>query len=110
MTSASGIGAQPPGGAGPSATVAVTMPDIGTPSGEAKIVAWRKRPGERIRADEAICLVAIDDARAEVVAAEAGRVLRLLANVGDMIRAGAPLAELIRESAPWQPRVIEGRG
>jgi hypothetical protein len=40
-------------------TVEVTMPETGSPNG-ARVIAWRRRPGELVDGNEPLCVVAWD--------------------------------------------------
>jgi pyruvate dehydrogenase E2 component (dihydrolipoamide acetyltransferase) len=67
------------------------MPETGSGHGAA-VVAWLKHPGERVEAEEPICLVAWDEFSAEVTSPAAG-VLRMLAVApGEGAATGASLA------------------
>ena len=101
-------------------TVEVTMPETGSSEG-ASVLAWLKQPGEQVKAEEPICLVAWDDVTAEVTSPAAG-VMRMLAlapgnraetggslaiiDVGVTGPAGADQALAI-EPAPSEPAPIE---
>jgi pyruvate/2-oxoglutarate dehydrogenase complex dihydrolipoamide acyltransferase (E2) component len=84
------------------------MPQAGTESGKARILAWLKRPGETVQPDEPICRVSADGAIAEIVSPDAGTVRRILVGVGASVEEGHSLAE-IEPPAPAQEEV-EGRG
>ena len=60
----------------PAGTVEMTMPETG--STEAAVVAWLKRPGERVGEGEPVCLVAWDEVTAEVTSPATG-VMRMVA-------------------------------
>jgi pyruvate/2-oxoglutarate dehydrogenase complex dihydrolipoamide acyltransferase (E2) component len=83
-------------------TVEVTMPDTGSPDG-ARVIAWRRRPGEPVEADEPLCVVAWDGNTAEIDSPAAG-VLRMLAvGAGHRAATGATLALIdtaVREPEP----------
>ncbi len=72
-------------------TVEVTMPETGSSEG-ASVLAWLKQPGEQVKAEEPICLVAWDDVTAEVTSPAAG-VMRMLALApGNRAETGGSLA------------------
>ena len=77
-----------------SGVLEVTMPEAGTNSGKARILAWVKRPGETVRPDEPICRVSTDGAIAEIVSPDAGIVRRILVGVGATVEEGHSLAEI----------------
>jgi pyruvate/2-oxoglutarate dehydrogenase complex dihydrolipoamide acyltransferase (E2) component len=84
------------------ATVEVTMPESGSPAG-ALVIAWRRRPGEPVEADEPLCVVAWDGNTAEIDSPASG-VLRMLAvGAGNRAATGETLALIdtaVREPKP----------
>jgi len=87
------------------------MPETGSGHG-ATVVAWLKHPGERVEAEEPICLVAWDEFSAEVTSPAAG-VLRMLAVApGEAAATGASLAVIdvgLRSPIPepTEPPLVE---
>ena len=51
----------------------VTMPQMGVSVAEGTIVEWRKRPGDWVEADEAVCDVTTDKIDVEIPSPAAGR-------------------------------------
>ena len=84
------------------AVLEVVMPQLGITVAEGTVVAWRKQPGDRVEADEAICDVSTDKVDSDVPAPAAGRVLELLVAVGTTVDVGTVIAtiEVEGESAP----------
>ncbi len=74
-------------------TVEVTMPPTGSEM-PVTVTAWLKHPGDRVGEQEAICLVAWDDATATAeIASPASGVLRMVTvAAGDTVPVGATLA------------------
>ena len=54
-------------------TVQVLMPQMGVSVAEGTIVEWRKRPGDWVEADEAVCDVTTDKIDVEIPSPAAGR-------------------------------------
>lgn len=75
-------------------TVEIAMPQMGISVAEGTIVEWRKRPGDRVAADEPICDVSTDKVDVEIPAPVAGRLARIVAEPGETVEVGAVLAEL----------------
>jgi 2-oxoglutarate dehydrogenase E2 component (dihydrolipoamide succinyltransferase) len=75
-------------------TVRIAMPQMGISVAEGTIVEWRKRPGDRVDADEPICDVSTDKVDVEIPAPAAGRLARIVAEPGETVEVGALLAEL----------------
>ena len=74
--------------------VAVRMPQMGISVAEGTIVEWRKRPGDRVEADEPICDVSTDKIDVEIPSPASGRLERILIEPGETVSVGTPLAEL----------------
>ncbi|MEZ4429467.1 MAG: dihydrolipoamide acetyltransferase family protein [Nannocystaceae bacterium] len=70
------------------------LPEIGEGVVEGEIVAWLKRPGEAIAANEALVEVMTDKATIEVPSPLSGVVLELRAEVGDICAVGQVIAAL----------------
>jgi 2-oxoglutarate dehydrogenase E2 component (dihydrolipoamide succinyltransferase) len=84
------------------AVLEVVMPQLGITVAEGTVVQWRKQPGDRVEADEAICDVSTDKVDSDVPAPAAGRVLELLVEAGTTVDVGTVIAtiEVEGESAP----------
>jgi pyruvate/2-oxoglutarate dehydrogenase complex dihydrolipoamide acyltransferase (E2) component len=72
----------------------IAMPQMGISVAEGTIVAWRKRPGDWVDADEPVCDVSTDKVDVEIPAPTAGRLARIVAEPGETVEVGALLAEL----------------
>lgn len=75
-------------------TVEIAMPQMGISVAEGTIVEWRKRPGDRVEADEPVCDVSTDKVEVEIPAPAAGRLARIVVEPGETVEVGALLAEL----------------
>ena len=58
------------------------MPQMGVSVAEGTIVEWRKRPGDWVEADEAVCDVTTDKIDVEIPSPAAGRLERILVDAG----------------------------
>jgi pyruvate/2-oxoglutarate dehydrogenase complex dihydrolipoamide acyltransferase (E2) component len=75
-------------------TIEIAMPQMGISVAEGTIVEWRKRPGDRVEADEPVCDVSTDKVDVEIPSPAAGRLGRIMAEPGETVAVGAVLAEL----------------
>jgi len=75
-------------------TVEIAMPQMGISVAEGTIVEWRKRPGDRVEADEPVCDVSTDKVDVEIPAPRAGRLARIAVGPGETVAVGTVLAEL----------------
>lgn len=75
-------------------TIDVTMPDFGGDAKEATIVAWHKRPGDRVAAGELLAEVMTDKVNLEVEAPQAGVVAEILHAPEAVVAVGAPIARI----------------
>src|SRR5207302_2876136 len=82
------------------AAVEVTMPQMGVSVAEGTIVEWRKRPGEPIERDEAICDISTDKIDVEVPAPSAGTLTEILVAEGQTVPVGTTIARI----APAAPQ------
>jgi 2-oxoglutarate dehydrogenase dihydrolipoamide succinyltransferase (E2 component) len=101
--------ASPPGAAG-SAVAEVTMPQMGVSVAEGTIVEWRKRPGDWVEADEAVCDVTTDKIDVEIPSPAAGRLERILVEPGTTVAVGTLLAEINAEARPGEAHPDEHNG
>jgi pyruvate dehydrogenase E2 component (dihydrolipoamide acetyltransferase) len=74
--------------------IAIPMPHMGVSVTEGTVVAWRKQPGDEVKADEPVCDIATDKVDTEVVAPADGVFARVIAEVGETVAIGEPLAEM----------------
>jgi len=84
------------------AIVAVSMPQMGISVAEGTILEWRKRPGDWVEADEALCDVSTDKVDVEVPSPTSGRLERILVEPGETVAVGTPLAELDTAAEPGE--------
>jgi pyruvate/2-oxoglutarate dehydrogenase complex dihydrolipoamide acyltransferase (E2) component len=96
-------------GQGPS-LVEVTMPQMGVSVAEGTIVEWRKRPGDWVDADEAICDVTTDKIDVEIPSPASGRLERILVEPGTTVAVGTALAEIDAQARPGEAHPDEHDG
>jgi pyruvate/2-oxoglutarate dehydrogenase complex dihydrolipoamide acyltransferase (E2) component len=88
--------------------VEVSMPQMGVSVAEGTIVAWRKRVGDWIEADEPIVEISTDKVETEVPSPASGRVAEILVEAGDTVDVGTLLARIDAEARPGVAHVDEG--
>ncbi|OQB46382.1 MAG: Dihydrolipoyllysine-residue acetyltransferase component of pyruvate dehydrogenase complex [Synergistetes bacterium ADurb.Bin155] len=90
----------------------VTMPKLGLTMTEGTVSQWKASPGDRVKKDEVLLVVATDKLTYEVVSPIDGAVLEILVNEGETVPVGTVLAVLGAEGekAPAAPRQVEKRG
>ncbi len=88
----------------------VTMPQMGVSVAEGTIVEWRKRPGDWVEADEAVCDVTTDKIDVEIPSPAAGRLDRILVEPGTTVAVGTLLAEINAEAHPGEAHPDEHNG
>ena len=88
--------------------VDVTMPQMGVSVAEGTIVAWRKRVGDWIEADEPIVEISTDKVETEIPSPASGRVSEILVEVGATVDVGTLLARIDAEARPGVAHVDEG--
>ncbi|HVX31744.1 MAG TPA: dihydrolipoamide acetyltransferase family protein [Solirubrobacterales bacterium] len=74
--------------------VEIAMPRMGISVAEGTIVAWRKRPGDRVEADEPVCDISTDKVDVEIPAPASGTLARIVVEPGETVEVGTVLAEL----------------
>jgi pyruvate/2-oxoglutarate dehydrogenase complex dihydrolipoamide acyltransferase (E2) component len=74
--------------------VPVLLPRLGSSMEEAIFVEWLHAEGDRVKADEPICVIETDKVDAEVVAPASGVLGALLATPRQTIVVGAELARI----------------
>src|SRR5919201_445462 len=89
-------------------TVEVNMPQMGVSVAEGTIVAWRKRVGDWVEADEAIVEISTDKVETEIPSPASGRVAEILVEPGVTVEIGALLARIDAEARPGVAHVDEG--
>lgn len=90
----------------------VTMPKLGLTMTEGTVSQWKASPGDRVKKDEVLLVVATDKLTYEVVSPIDGAVLEILVNEGETVPVGTVLAVLGAEGekAPAAPRQEEKKG
>ncbi|HEY1595749.1 MAG TPA: dihydrolipoamide acetyltransferase family protein [Thermoleophilaceae bacterium] len=91
-----------------STTVEVNMPQMGVSVAEGTIVAWRKRVGDWIEADEPIVEISTDKVETEIPSPASGRVAEILVEVGETVDVGVLLARIDSDARPGEAHVDEG--
>jgi len=74
--------------------VEIVMPQMGISVAEATLIAWRRKVGEEIAADEPICDISSDKVDSEVPAPAAGRVVELRVGEGETVDVGTVIATI----------------
>ena len=77
-----------------SATVDVTMPQMGVSVAEGTVVQWRVQVGDVVQADQTICEISTDKIDTEVPAPASGVVAEILVPVDATVEVGTVLARL----------------
>jgi pyruvate/2-oxoglutarate dehydrogenase complex dihydrolipoamide acyltransferase (E2) component len=70
------------------------MPQMGVSVAEGTVVAWRKRVGEAVAADETVCEVSTDKIDTEVPAPAAGTLAEICVQADETVEVGAVLARI----------------
>ncbi len=81
------------------ALVTIPMPHMGVSVTEGTVIAWRKAPGDSVKADEPVCDIATDKVDTEILAPVDGVIARLIAAEGETVAVGDPLAEMAVDAA-----------
>ena len=79
--------------------ITIPMPHMGVSVTEGIVIAWRKAPGDLVKADEPVCDIATDKVDTEILAPADGVIARLIAAEGDTVAVGGPLAEMTVDGA-----------
>ncbi len=80
------------------AVVELIMPKMGESIMEATILAWLKKPGDKIEQDESVLEVATDKVDTEVPSTHAGVLKEILAKEGEVVKVGKPIALIETEA------------
>ncbi|HEY7547191.1 MAG TPA: dihydrolipoamide acetyltransferase family protein [Blastocatellia bacterium] len=83
------------------------MPKLGADMSEGKIIAWRKKEGDRVARGEIIADVETDKADIEVEVFTTGVLERLLVQEGEKVPIGTPLAIIREEGKPVEAEEVE---
>jgi 2-oxoglutarate dehydrogenase dihydrolipoamide succinyltransferase (E2 component) len=92
------------------ATVDVTMPQMGVSVSEGTIVAWRKQVGDWVAYEETICEISTDKIDTEVPSPAAGRLEEIVVEVGTTVDVGTVLARLATDAKPGEAHASEAGG
>jgi 2-oxoglutarate dehydrogenase E1 component len=76
------------------ATVQITMPEMGESVTEGIVLEWHVSEGDAVREGDTVVEVSTDKVDAEVPAPMDGVIVKILAQVDDEVPVGAPLAEI----------------
>jgi 2-oxoglutarate dehydrogenase dihydrolipoamide succinyltransferase (E2 component) len=99
--------AEPDAGAEDSGGIQILMPQMGVSVAEGTIVEWRKRPGDWVEADEAVCDVTTDKVDVEIPSPASGRLERILVEPGATVPVGTLLAEIDAAARPGEAHPAE---
>jgi 2-oxoglutarate dehydrogenase dihydrolipoamide succinyltransferase (E2 component) len=92
------------------ATVDVTMPQMGVSVSEGTIVAWRKQVGDWVAYEETICEISTDKIDTEVPSPAAGRLEEIVVEAGTTVDVGTVLARLATDAKPGEAHASEAGG
>jgi pyruvate/2-oxoglutarate dehydrogenase complex dihydrolipoamide acyltransferase (E2) component len=84
------------------------MPQMGVSVAEGTIVAWRKRVGDWVEADEAIVEISTDKVETEIPSPASGRVAEILVEPESTVDVGTVLCRLDVDARPGEAHVDEG--
>jgi pyruvate/2-oxoglutarate dehydrogenase complex dihydrolipoamide acyltransferase (E2) component len=79
-------------------TVPVTMPQLGVSVAEGTVVAWHKRVGDWVEADETLCEISTDKIDSDVPSPASGRVVEIVAELEQTVAVGAILARIATDA------------
>jgi len=74
--------------------VDIKFPDVGEGITEGTLVKWLAKPGDEIKADQAVAEIETDKAIVEIPTPKAGKILKLFGKEGDILKVGSILASL----------------
>jgi pyruvate/2-oxoglutarate dehydrogenase complex dihydrolipoamide acyltransferase (E2) component len=74
--------------------VEVIMPALGSSVAEGTVLAWHKRVGDVVAADEALCDVATDKVDSEIPSPCAGRLAAITVESGQTVPVGTVIATI----------------
>jgi len=94
----------------PAGVVPVLMPKAGQSVEEAELVAWRVKPGDRIKAGDIIFDVETDKATIEVEATDAGRLSRIVLKEGETVAVLQPVAYLSEDDGAVDAYLVSQGG
>ncbi len=74
--------------------VEIKFPDVGEGITEGTLVKWLVKPGDEIKADQAVAEIETDKAIVEIPSPKAGKISKLFGKEGDILKVGSTLASL----------------
>ena len=77
----------------------VAMPQMGVSVAEGTVAEWRKQPGDRVEADEPICVISTDKIDTDVPAPASGVLVEILVPEGETVDVGTVLARIEVEAS-----------
>jgi 2-oxoglutarate dehydrogenase E2 component (dihydrolipoamide succinyltransferase) len=83
------------------------MPQMGVSVAEGTIVAWHKRAGDWVQADETLAEITTDKIDTEVPSPATGRVAEILVEPGVTVDVGVPLARIATDARPGEAHASE---
>jgi pyruvate/2-oxoglutarate dehydrogenase complex dihydrolipoamide acyltransferase (E2) component len=89
------------------ALVDVTMPQMGVSVAEGTLVAWHKRVGDWVQAEETICEISTDKVDSDVPAPASGRVAEILVELEQTVPVGSVLARIATDALAGEPHPDE---
>ena len=87
--------------------VEVTMPQMGVSVAEGTLVAWHKRVGDWVQAEETICEISTDKVDSDVPAPASGRVAEILVELEQTVPVGSVLARIATDALAGEPHPDE---
>ena len=89
----------------------VAMPQMGVSVAEGTVAEWRKQPGDRVEADEPICVISTDKIDTDVPAPASGVLVEILVPEGETVDVGTVLARIeVEDRASGVGRRASGNG
>lgn len=86
------------------------MPRMGTSIIEGEVIAWLKRPGDRVEAEETLCEISTDKVDSECPAPVAGVLVEILVAAGEVADVGSTIARIAAEGSSDNPSEPPSRG
>src|SRR5438445_2429443 len=83
------------------------MPQMGVSVAEGTRVAWHKRVGDWVQAEETICEISTDKVDSEVPAPASGRVAEILVKLEQTVPVGSVLARIATDALAGEPHPDE---
>ncbi|VVB90064.1 2-oxoacid dehydrogenases acyltransferase (catalytic domain) [uncultured archaeon] len=74
--------------------VDIKFPDVGEGVTEGTLVKWLVKPGDSVKADQAVAEIETDKAIVEIPTPKSGKIVQLFGKEGDVIKVGSVLASL----------------